>query len=307
MSRLLSRGSVGEDVKDVQGRLNGRPPSSLPPLDVDGQFGDRTQARVIEFQKLNGLAADGIVGPATRARLFAGPVAVPSSTPVGAPAVLASSVTPQAQIWGNNALMAIAEHEALVQRGQGTTSDRRFPATLEAFRMHFHLLNPVSGAAGLLMVIKRNYADVQNVLLSVGAHIQSVDKATARQETRRADVVPAYTFPGGRQKGQRMRFTPAFKARGAVVTDPTTGLPDPETGPGFGPLCRAAMVLHECVHYVDVLANNANDVVEHPFGNPAYANLTPDRACHNPSSYVCFGQHVTEGSDVRFGAGRPAD
>jgi hypothetical protein len=31
----------------------------------------------------------------------------------------------------------------------------------------------------------------------------------------------------------------------------------------FGPLCQAAMILHEPVHYVDGAANTANDFYEH--------------------------------------------
>ena len=38
---------------------------------ADGIFGARTESAVIAFQRANGLAADGIVGPATLAKLFA--------------------------------------------------------------------------------------------------------------------------------------------------------------------------------------------------------------------------------------------
>lgn len=70
----------------------------------------------------------------------------------------------------------------------------------------------------------------------------------------------------------------------------------------FGPRCRAAMVLHEPVHYVDQRADTANDIYEH---NPRYASMTIDQAVHNPSSYVCFAQHLFYGSDERYGAARP--
>ncbi|MBO4562779.1 MAG: spore cortex-lytic enzyme [Clostridia bacterium] len=62
----LSYGSRGEDVKKVQTRLknwgyyNGA---------VDGIFGSGTLAAVKAFQRKNGLAADGIVGPKTAAAL----------------------------------------------------------------------------------------------------------------------------------------------------------------------------------------------------------------------------------------------
>ena len=69
----------------------------------------------------------------------------------------------------------------------------------------------------------------------------------------------------------------------------------------FGPLCRAAMVLHEPVHYVDQKADTSNDIYEH---RPEYSTMTIDQAVHNPSSYACFAQHVFYGSDERYGAAR---
>ena len=64
----LQKGSFGDDVRRVQQVLNRVIPVA-PQLVVDGNFGSKTQARVIEFQKKNGLAADGIVGPKTSTAL----------------------------------------------------------------------------------------------------------------------------------------------------------------------------------------------------------------------------------------------
>lgn len=58
---ILKRGSRGEAVKQIQEALH-----LLP----DGIFGAMTEERVKEFQRDNGLTADGIVGPATLARLI---------------------------------------------------------------------------------------------------------------------------------------------------------------------------------------------------------------------------------------------
>jgi peptidoglycan hydrolase-like protein with peptidoglycan-binding domain len=73
MAVNLSTGSTGRDVKRIQEMLNfvisaPRVParlggSALPPLAVDGIFGAKTNARVIEFQTKAKLKADGIVGP----------------------------------------------------------------------------------------------------------------------------------------------------------------------------------------------------------------------------------------------------
>ncbi len=72
---VLSKGSSGQDVKNLQRYLNdigyGHDPSSGKYLAVDGQFGSLTEAAVIRLQedtKNDGLyrgEVDGIVGPQT--------------------------------------------------------------------------------------------------------------------------------------------------------------------------------------------------------------------------------------------------
>ena len=69
MGRLISQGVQGADVRAVQDVLNFQI-RRLQPLVVDGVFGPKTHARVVEFQRANGLKADGIVGPITLRKLF---------------------------------------------------------------------------------------------------------------------------------------------------------------------------------------------------------------------------------------------
>lgn len=57
---ILRKGSRGNEVKTLQASLN---------LIVDGIFGDLTDEAVKEFQRLNGLKVDGIVGNNTWAKL----------------------------------------------------------------------------------------------------------------------------------------------------------------------------------------------------------------------------------------------
>lgn len=57
----LSYGSSGASVRQLQQALNKAGYS----LDVDGGFGPKTQAAVLDYQKKNGLAADGVVGSET--------------------------------------------------------------------------------------------------------------------------------------------------------------------------------------------------------------------------------------------------
>ncbi|MBL8251926.1 MAG: peptidoglycan-binding protein [Candidatus Competibacter sp.] len=69
MSRLLRQGDQGADVRAIQDVLNFHI-RRLEPLRVDGDFGPKTRARVMEFQKANQLKVDGLVGPETLGKLF---------------------------------------------------------------------------------------------------------------------------------------------------------------------------------------------------------------------------------------------
>jgi len=57
---------TGNCVREVQNHLNAWGSS----LTVDGDFGAKTKAAVIAFQRPHSLTADGIVGPKTKAQLF---------------------------------------------------------------------------------------------------------------------------------------------------------------------------------------------------------------------------------------------
>jgi peptidoglycan hydrolase-like protein with peptidoglycan-binding domain len=69
MARVLRIGDQGDDVRAVQDAMNFQI-RRLAPLEVDGKFGPKTKARVIEFQRSNLLAQDGAVGHNTSAKLF---------------------------------------------------------------------------------------------------------------------------------------------------------------------------------------------------------------------------------------------
>ena len=66
-SRLLKNGSTGADVKALQELLN----QLGATLEVDGQFGSKTEAAVRVFQKKAGIKQDGKYGDQTHAALMA--------------------------------------------------------------------------------------------------------------------------------------------------------------------------------------------------------------------------------------------
>lgn len=75
---ILKLGSEGEDVKKLQIKLG---------VDPIGKFGPKTDAAVKAWQAANGLAADGVVGPATWAKLMnenvqSAPVVITEPAPV---------------------------------------------------------------------------------------------------------------------------------------------------------------------------------------------------------------------------------
>jgi len=65
-SRTLSYGSSGNDVAEMQARLDAQ---NYSLGSIDGIFGNMTKNAVINFQRNNGLTADGIVGPLTTSKL----------------------------------------------------------------------------------------------------------------------------------------------------------------------------------------------------------------------------------------------
>lgn len=58
----LRRGSQGDAVEELQALLNAKYGYDL---EVDGNYGSKTEAAVKDFQKKHGLTADGVVGPKT--------------------------------------------------------------------------------------------------------------------------------------------------------------------------------------------------------------------------------------------------
>lgn len=90
----LSEGSRGDKVKALQqalidlGYLTGR---------ADGSFGTMTRNAVIDFQKANGLIADGIAGSATQWLLYEGdPARKEEATPTPAPQAAQTVFAPAA-------------------------------------------------------------------------------------------------------------------------------------------------------------------------------------------------------------------
>lgn len=80
---VLRQGDFGGEVRDAQQLLAKH---GFSPGSVDGQFGPKTRAAVVSFQRAKGLSADGVIGPATW-RALNGAVSTTPSQPAGSTAL----------------------------------------------------------------------------------------------------------------------------------------------------------------------------------------------------------------------------
>lgn len=76
----VREGSNGPAVRELQTLLKSK---GFNPGPVDGAFGPKTKAAVLAFQRAQGIAVDGVVGPQTWGKLkgAGGPAPTPSPTP----------------------------------------------------------------------------------------------------------------------------------------------------------------------------------------------------------------------------------
>jgi len=159
----------------------------------------------------------------------------------------------------------------------------RVALTFDALEVHFHISTSTVPREGYMArVIDIFQKDINLLHASRSFFIDDTTSAEAAKGT------PAHV-PFGSGK---VNFTPAFRER------------DRAAGTGFGPKCRAAMVLHEPVHVVDhpdasFAANHVSEL------SPKYGTQAAANQLHNAHSYAAFAQHVFFGSHTRFGAGKP--
>jgi len=300
------KGSVGtggrndfDDVIIVQTLLNQIPISeggAFPILDLDGWEGQLTSKAITAFQIKQFKFSDGRVDPGkqsiTRLNALAsalGSRPVPAQDPDYM--TLARTSHPQALVWANAALAAVTE---AITGGLGSSNT----VVQAAFAAHFKLTpdTPASFVSTSLNTIQANYTKAIALLLAGGPAYKTVHRKQMSIDLAGGEA-PGYTF-----FSRSICYTPLFHERTLAAARP--GLE--WTGDGFGPKCRAAMVLHEPIHFVDPLGNF--DTYEH---GPEYIGLPASRAIHNASSYPSFAAHVQENSPLPrgplYGAGRPAD
>jgi hypothetical protein len=130
------------------------------------------------------------------------------------------------------------------------------------------------------------FEQAQTIIEESERYFKDVSAEEAERIFNTPHIPPAYAI-----FGQAVYFTPAFLQ--------------------FGPMCRAAMVLHESIHVIDSESGTKEAHISE-WDEPGFANQTAEESVHNPSAYASFGAQVYEGKiawppAVRYGAGRPND
>jgi|SRR5579871_760735 len=255
---------------------------------LDGKYGSETAGAVIQFQKLYGLkGVDGEVGRDTMATfdgILTGKIArrTPPGTVAPDPRDLALKCVPQARIWVENALTQLRWLNTMI--GDPTKEKLVADPLRTAMTVHFHYDFGAEDwkKRAWLGVILDNYQKVQKALDSAPSFFQSATAGQCAVDRQKMTCdAPAYA-----SFGEYARFSPDF------------------SDPPYGPMCRSAMVLHECVHYVDRISPDK----AYEWETAKYNALAARDAIHNPSSYASFGQNMTPPyKDQRYGMNRKSE
>lgn len=310
------------DVSSVQILLDAVTPAdggANPILDIDGWYGNTTTTAIRHFQTiqlrslpdLKGIP-NGVIRPGSNTitvlnqkaneawRTGSARTLPPEFDPDPDPATQARKDSHLAQIWGMagmNAIVGLIAHVAQ----NGSIAGYSDSIVVAALGDHFHITAATRKADVLpLLGIIRNNFNLALVELSSGTHFRSVSR---RQMFADFNGSSKYQNPAYTEYQQRICWSPLFHP----MREAKPGYD--WAGAGFGPKCRAAMVLHEPIHFVDLQADgNDPEIYE---TSPEYTSQPAVKAVHCPSCYPSFAAHVEERSTApmgpRYGAGRPQD
>ncbi|MEX2206630.1 MAG: PAAR-like protein [Myxococcota bacterium] len=151
MRPKLEYGARRPEVTELQAKLNLLLPELTPPLKLDGIYGAKGVARVIELQRRNGLVADGIVGAKTWAVVDGtapakGPAKTPATShpkPAGSAKRVARGALLRCSFGAAPGRLTFAD----ASRSSATITDVVPYANIQAFGMCTSLANPMVNAA----------------------------------------------------------------------------------------------------------------------------------------------------------------
>jgi putative chitinase len=186
---ILKEGSTGEEVKKIQEKLGVEP---------TGNFGPKTKAAVIAWQKANGLKDDGIVGDGTWGKMFG------STAPAAAPA----PSTPAPKVEGLN-LEGLRGHVPDAVLAQIPDTAAKFNITTNLRLAHF--LAQCGHESGGFKAVSENLNYSAKGLL--GTFPKYFNAATAAQYERKPEMIASRVY-GGRMGNGDEASKEGFKFRG---------------------------------------------------------------------------------------------
>jgi putative chitinase len=186
---ILKEGSTGEEVKKIQEKLGVEP---------TGNFGPKTKAAVIAWQKENGLKDDGIVGDGTWGKMFG------STAPAAAPV----SSTPAPKVEGLN-LEGLRGHVPDAVLAQIPDTAAKFNITTNLRLAHF--LAQCGHESGGFKAVSENLNYSAKGLL--GTFPKYFNAATATQYERKPEMIASRVY-GSRMGNGDEASKEGFKFRG---------------------------------------------------------------------------------------------
>jgi len=263
-----------------------------------GAYGGSTAAGVLAYKRKRKIInpsyqtqADNIVGKMTIAALdaemFENEKVSPPPPPAKDPKDAALEVRDRALLWTNNALRLIQAYRHFLKTPGGLIFDSSPLFDFTTFAIHFQMHKDRQNEFRYLWELDQHYTSIRLSLSKLDAISHTVTDEVAAAESpdyAKGGFIPAYAWPVNYppKMAPGIRFTKHF--------------------PNLGPNCRAAILLHECSHYI------GHNIMDGPEKGPAYDAMSTDRAVHNACCYPNFAEHVTPPfRDERYGLSRPND
>lgn len=161
--------------------------------------------------------------------------------------------------------------------------DPQWNLTDTALQTHFRAQSHPAGLQAALSKILETYDLVFNQLTTNAASITQISKQQFIAEAGgdRNEYTRAHTVPNS-----FTHLSPAYRPLDTIGNLRVDGA---------GERLRAAILIHEAVHFV---ADNPDSAVE---WEAAYDTIPPDKTVTNPSTYATFAHHVLTNEDLRFG------
>lgn len=276
-------GNIPSDVEAVQKLLNiSHTRTNVPPnlIKVDGKVGPETLGAINRFQDAHLAYHDSVVQPGKRTLQKLNEIAAGGSgvSPLKASAL---EVVPLAAVWVSGALASMN----LITPASFSGPPQPI---VEIINKHFHFDRLKANHAFYLQKLRNVFKLSLDVLGDADRFFQEGS---------------GQGFADAPMGGFHFKNSPLFNHITIRAQFPPCG-----------PNARAAMLVHECAHFVGFVNEIRHFAMEFPEPNGApqdgsahnYAQLTPDEAVLNASTYAAYAIHVTTGIDSRFGLGKQA-